>query len=332
MQTPIFRTEEPLWFLETAWCSQTQMGLSESTVWDLQWLMGARQMWTLGDAGMGPSEMPSRVWGVAYELDEHHPDAAAARDRLTHRERWFEQRRVPFWRATSAEDASDSPLAQQSLVLSREVELFIATSEGPNFLGDAPPEQLAREIAEPRGPSGTALEYFQRVLEFQRGLGPEARDEHLEMLAPLVERAAAELAEKGLGSLSGTRQEARVWGVAYEIPADEVEATISHLDFRERCGYERRSVAFHPQDERRPPHRLTIYVGTEDNPYFTGPTSEEELAAVVVEARGMAGPNTEYIYNLAEAVRTTMPHVKESHLFILEEAVRKRELQAKVVS
>ncbi|KAF0295969.1 hypothetical protein FJT64_006574 [Amphibalanus amphitrite] len=42
--TPIFRTEEPLWFLETAWCSQTQMGLSESTVWDLQSLMGARQM------------------------------------------------------------------------------------------------------------------------------------------------------------------------------------------------------------------------------------------------------------------------------------------------
>ncbi|KAF0307696.1 hypothetical protein FJT64_021009 [Amphibalanus amphitrite] len=58
MQTPIFRTEEPLWFLKTAWCSQTQMGLSESTVWDLQSLMGARRMWTLGDAGMGPSEMP----------------------------------------------------------------------------------------------------------------------------------------------------------------------------------------------------------------------------------------------------------------------------------
>ncbi|KAF0296837.1 hypothetical protein FJT64_005743 [Amphibalanus amphitrite] len=60
MQTPIFRTEEPLWFLETAWCSQTQMGFSESTVWDLQSLMGARQVWTLGDAGMGPSEMPNR--------------------------------------------------------------------------------------------------------------------------------------------------------------------------------------------------------------------------------------------------------------------------------
>ncbi|KAF0299331.1 hypothetical protein FJT64_027901 [Amphibalanus amphitrite] len=43
-KTPIFRTEEPLWFLETAWCSQTQMGLPESTVWDLQSLMGARQM------------------------------------------------------------------------------------------------------------------------------------------------------------------------------------------------------------------------------------------------------------------------------------------------
>ncbi|KAF0300748.1 hypothetical protein FJT64_003259 [Amphibalanus amphitrite] len=63
MQTPIFRTEEPLWFLETAWCSQTQMELSESTVWDLQSLMGARQMWTLGDAGIGPSEMPAAGGG-----------------------------------------------------------------------------------------------------------------------------------------------------------------------------------------------------------------------------------------------------------------------------
>ncbi|XP_037072087.1 putative glutathione-specific gamma-glutamylcyclotransferase 2 isoform X1 [Pollicipes pollicipes] len=126
--------------------------------------------------------------------------------------------------------------------------------------------------------------------------------------------------------------EARVWGVAYEIPSDEVQATLSHLDYRERCGYERRAVTFHPQDGRRPPHQLTIYVGTEDNPYFTGPTSEEELAAVVVEARGMAGPNTEYLYNLAEAVRATMPHAQESHLFILEQAVRKRERSANTVS
>ncbi|KAF0288391.1 Cathepsin L [Amphibalanus amphitrite] len=68
MQTPIFRTEEPLWFLETAWCSQTQMGLSESTVWDLQSLMGARQMWTLGDAGMRPSEMPWHRPGIMKVL------------------------------------------------------------------------------------------------------------------------------------------------------------------------------------------------------------------------------------------------------------------------
>ncbi|KAF0304112.1 hypothetical protein FJT64_024026 [Amphibalanus amphitrite] len=74
MHTPIFRTEEPLWFLlETAWCSQTQMGLSESTVWDLQSLMGAHQMWTLGDAGMGPSEMPAA---------RREAQLAAARDML----------------------------------------------------------------------------------------------------------------------------------------------------------------------------------------------------------------------------------------------------------
>ena len=52
----------------------------------------------------------------------------------------------------------------------------------------------------------------------------------------------------------------------------------------------------------------------------------------MVEARGMAGPNTEYLYNLAEAVRATMPHVHESHLFLLEEAVRRRERLVRAAS
>jgi len=126
--------------------------------------------------------------------------------------------------------------------------------------------------------------------------------------------------------------EARVWGVAYEIPSAEVAATLSHLDHREKCGYARREVTFQPEEPARPAHQLTIYVGTPDNPYFTGPTSEEELAKVVVAARGQAGPNTEYVYNLAAAVRATLPHVEETHLFLLEEAVRRRELSCQRVT
>ena len=94
---------------------------------------------------------------MAYELDDGHPEAEVARSRLSHRERWFELRRVPFWCAGLAADASGPPLSPA--VSRHDVDLFIGTSEGPNYMGDAPPDQLAREIAEPRGPSGSALEF-----------------------------------------------------------------------------------------------------------------------------------------------------------------------------
>ena len=118
-----------------------------------------------------------------------------------------------------------------------------------------------------------------------------------------------------------------VWGVAYKIPAKEVQKVRSHLDFREKGGYEAKEVTFIPD----PPHlkfgniRLTVYIGTDKNPFFLGPAPIEEMARQIYHSVGPSGSNKDYLLNLAEAVRSIAPHAEDQHLFSLEAAVKAAE-------
>ena len=114
----------------------------------------------------------------------------------------------------------------------------------------------------------------------------------------------------------------RVYGVAYQIPKGQEEDVTSHLDFREKGGYEKRSVIFHPTDTDYRSFSLDIYIGTEDNPFYLGPASLHELAHQIYNASGPSGPNTEYLFQLAEAMRLVVPGIKDPHLEELEGAVR----------
>jgi len=46
------------------------------------------------------------------------------------------------------------------------------------------------------------------------------------------------------------------------------------------------------------------------------------LAARIVSCQGPSGPNKEYLYHLAAAVRELYPFVKDDYLFTLEAKVR----------
>ena len=62
----------------------------------------------------------------------------------------------------------------------------------------------------------------------------------------------------------------RVWGVAYKIRTEDIEQVTNHLDFREKNGYSKQFVTFHPQDGNLEPFTLTLYVATKDNESYAG--------------------------------------------------------------
>lgn len=118
-----------------------------------------------------------------------------------------------------------------------------------------------------------------------------------------------------------------MFGVAYKIPQQQTDDVIRHLDFREKNGYERHTVNFYAYPETNtnaePVRELMIYVATKDNDSFAGHISEiEQIAQQVYEAHGPSGPNREYVFRLAEAMRQLFPSETDEHLFDLEEQLK----------
>ncbi|XP_011869821.1 PREDICTED: putative glutathione-specific gamma-glutamylcyclotransferase 2 [Vollenhovia emeryi] len=148
--------------------------------------------------------------------------------------------------------------------------------------------------------------------------------------------------------LASSNPDDEVWGVAYKISSENIENVVNHLDFREKGGYIKRTVLFYPCDFAKfganvnvstndlsrtsfsaasdeAPFYLTIYIGEEDNPNFAGMENLDTLARHILVSRGLSGPNVEYLYKLASAMRTIAPGVQDEHLFALETAVKELE-------
>jgi cation transport regulator ChaC len=110
---------------------------------------------------------------------------------------------------------------------------------------------------------------------------------------------------------------ARCWGVAYRIANDEVEAVLAKLDHREQGGYARHPTWVHSERGAR---EALVYVATPDNPNYLGEASLSEIAAQVRRSRGGSGANTEYVLELAEALRVL--GAVDPHVFDLERELR----------
>lgn len=117
--------------------------------------------------------------------------------------------------------------------------------------------------------------------------------------------------------------EEQVWGVAYEMPPDQRKEVIDHLDFREKGGYDKHPVTFYPHNSSEEPFTLNIYMGNESNPFFLGPANLPDIAKQIYESEGPSGKNTDYLFNLAKAMRDLVPDVHDNHLFELETEVRR---------
>lgn len=118
-----------------------------------------------------------------------------------------------------------------------------------------------------------------------------------------------------------------MFGVAYKIPQHQTDDVIRHLDFREKNGYERHTVNFfgYPETntDAQPVRELMIYVATKDNDSFAGHICEiEQIAQQVYEAHGPSGPNREYVFRLADAMRQLFPSEVDEHLYELEQQLK----------
>ncbi|KAJ7080974.1 ChaC-like protein [Mycena belliarum] len=116
-----------------------------------------------------------------------------------------------------------------------------------------------------------------------------------------------------------------VWGVAYTIDSEYEADVRAYLDYREKDGYTMETIPIYgivDGVEAVIIQSAYCYVGRKDNPSFIGSEPLAALAERIWVSEGPSGPNKEYLYKLAEAVRQLSPDSYDSHLFALEAMVK----------
>jgi cation transport regulator ChaC len=97
-------------------------------------------------------------------------------------------------------------------------------------------------------------------------------------------------------------------GMAYLVTPEE----FAHLDHREKNGYLRLATEIRFEDGSSA--LGLVYIATHENAAFLGPASERAIAQQIAQSRGPSGPNSEYLLELAKALRELGkddPHVFE---------------------
>jgi cation transport regulator ChaC len=99
-------------------------------------------------------------------------------------------------------------------------------------------------------------------------------------------------------------------GMAYLVTPEE----FAHLDYREKNGYLRLATSIHFEDGGSA--EGLVYIATQENAAYLGPASEREIARQIAGARGPSGPNSEYLLELAKALRELGK--PDEHVFEIE--------------
>lgn len=177
-----------------------------------------------------------------------------------------------------------------------------------------PPEGFSACEARPAGVKGFARRMWQGSTD-HRGL-PGAPG----LVATLIRSDRLPQAEQDENELC--------WGMCYGYAPELRDEVLAYLDYREKDGYDQCFVdVYLQQDEPRDPaihnpdlHGVVLYVAQNDNPQYLGPLSNEEVAQQIAAAVGPSGTNREYLFKIAEGLRSIAVH--DPHIFDLEARVR----------
>lgn len=125
--------------------------------------------------------------------------------------------------------------------------------------------------------------------------------------------------------IQSNNPESKVFGMGYRINSKDKESVLNYLDYREQNGYTRYQVKFYPNNlENTKIVDITLYVADNDNESYAGETSTSEIVEQIFNAKGKSGPNPEYVYKLADAMRNLYPSENDEHLFELEKLLKQK--------
>lgn len=133
----------------------------------------ARRFWQASHDHRGTPEAPGRVatlipapgavcFGMAYRIT---PDVLAPLD--VREKNGYLREKVPL---TFVDETGRADEQSEGLI-------YLASEDNPAFLGDAPLDVIARQIANAHGPSGSNREYLVNLAQALRDLGAE--DAHI---------------------------------------------------------------------------------------------------------------------------------------------------------
>ncbi|XP_032782840.1 putative glutathione-specific gamma-glutamylcyclotransferase 2 isoform X3 [Daphnia magna] len=99
--------------------------------------------------------------------------------------------------------------------------------------------------------------------------------------------------------------EDKVWGVAYELPEDQVDQIKGRLDEREKRYQTNLNVPFYPKQisSNKSSVLVHVYVAPTFGPLFLGETDAVAMAEQIKSARGPSGDNLDYLAKLFEFMR-----------------------------
>ena len=106
-------------------------------------------------------------------------------------------------------------------------------------------------------------------------------------------------------------------GLAFRVNSAHYLSAFESLDFREKNGYVRHNVSLHYDTNRQ--MSAVVYVATENNFAWLGPSPIEQIAQQILCSHGPSGSNIEYLLNLAKSLREHKLY--DSHIFELEQLV-----------
>uniref|UniRef100_T1H797 glutathione-specific gamma-glutamylcyclotransferase n=1 Tax=Megaselia scalaris TaxID=36166 RepID=T1H797_MEGSC len=101
----------------------------------------------------------------------------------------------------------------------------------------------------------------------------------------------------------------QVYGVAYRIASQRS----SHLDYREKNGYDRCSLVFNIYNSKCTVD-VIMYVAMQNDSFAGNISEESKIAEQIYKAVGPSGFNREYVYNLEEAMVNLFPGIEDHHL------------------